>query len=63
MINDTKISGTFTNVSKINHAMTSQDVKNGTKYLATQLLDFIMTENNDFLVIGARAITNDTKYV
>jgi len=52
MINDTKYAGIITNPIKFRLAL-----------LATQALDFLMTEDNDFIVASSSGeMTNETKY-
>ena len=52
MTNDVKYTGTMVN-----------DVINKTSLLVTQALDFIMTEDDDYIVVDSSGLmTNDTKY-
>ena len=52
MTNDTKYSGTMVNLSKFTPI-----------FLATQALDFLMTEDNDYIVTSKSGeMTNETKY-
>ena len=63
MTNDTKYSGTITNDTKSVNSSLIGDIKNQMIFLATQALDFLMTEDDDFIVISkSGVITNDTKY-
>ena len=63
MANDTKYSGTMTNDTK---SVTSQligEAKINDIFLATEALDFLMTEDNDYIMVSiASTITNDIKY-
>lgn len=62
MTGDTKYSGSMSNESKITGSITG-DNKNLTKVLATEALDFLITEDNNFIATSLSGIMdNDTKY-
>ena len=63
MTNDTKYSGTMSNDTKSVTNSFIGDIKSRITYLATQALDFLMTEDNDYLVIDKSGVmTNDIKH-
>ena len=62
MIGDTKYSGSMSNESKIAGSITG-DNKSLSKVLATEALDFLMTEDNNFIATSLSGImNNDIKY-
>ena len=62
MINDTKNSATFTNDVKYSGSIVNE-IKNRVTFLATQALDFLMTQDDDYIVIDKSGVmTNQTKH-
>lgn len=62
MTGDTKYSGSISNESKIAGSIAG-DNKNISKVLATEALDFLMTEDNNFIATSLSGVMdNDTKY-
>lgn len=62
MTGDTKYSGSMSNESKIAGSITL-DSKALDTLLATEALDFLMTEDNDYIAVSLAGImTNDIKY-
>jgi|GEM_PF-3766072 len=63
MANDTKYSGTMTNDTKSVNSQLIGELKIADIFLATEALDFLMTEDNDYLMVAiGSTITNDIKY-
>ena len=63
MANDTKYSGTMANDTKSVNSSLIGELKALDLFLATEALDFLMTEDNDYLMVAiAGDITNDIKY-
>ena len=62
MANDTKYSGTMANDTKSVNSSLIGEIKYKAIFLATQALDFLMTEDNDYLVLSKSGVmTNDIK--
>jgi len=62
MTNDTKYAATMSGDSRYSGSMTNL-LKFRPLFLATQALNFLMTEDNDFIVISdSGEMTNETKY-
>jgi len=61
MNNDTKYGGIMGNDTKYS-GIISGDIKSASVFLATEALDFLMTEDNDYLVLSRSGVmTNDIK--